>query len=186
MNRERLVALALVATVLLVLFGGCRSTRVVEVAGEAPGPSVVTEADTVFLASPPDTVFLPPDTVRVTETVPYEVVRYLTPRPDTSRAYLLWHLSIDGDRVEVSGAESDLSFRAPVSGEMLHLDGKGPGLLDGWIEGEPVAPPVQRIECPGCAEPLIERSIRGWLTVIGLLFMGAAAGAIAMAVVKSA
>src|SRR5690606_5162984 len=139
---------------------------------------------TVFLASPPDTVFVPAETLRVVETVPFEVVRYLEPRPDTARAVLVWQIAVDSSEVLVSLRREDLRLRTPVAGEALRCIAEGPELLSCRVEGEPVPERARTIECPACAEPLIARKFRGWLTLMGLLLVAAAAGAVAVAVIK--
>lgn len=179
------ILLGLALVVILFALAGCCSPRTVTVPGETPPPTVVTETDTVYLASPPDTVFAPPETLRVVETVPVEVTRYRDARPDTSRAYLLWQLSVDSARVAISGAAADASYRRPVPGERLRCVAAGPSTLDCRLEGEPSEPPARRFECPACPDVLLHANLRGWLTLLGALFMAAAFGATAVAVLKS-
>lgn len=161
---------------LAALVAGCTPTRTVTIEGQAPTPSVVAISDTVFIASPPDTVFLPgPETI-VTETVPVEVLRYAEARPDTSRAFLLWHLSVDSARVELSGASDDLAFRRPQPGEALVCVAGGPSGLSCRVEGEPIPPPVQHIECPAPPACIIPGGLRGIVRLVVIVLLSAFVG----------
>lgn len=159
----RLVVLLtlMVCAALIGMFAGCTPPRSVTVQGEAPPPTVVTETDTLYLASGPDTLFLPGPERVVMRTVPVEVVRYLAPRPDTSRAYLLWHFAVDSARVEVAGADSDRSFRRPAPGETLACTARGPSELECRVEGVPAKPPDREVEVPACPECIIRATTWG-------------------------
>lgn len=164
-------AAAIVVAILIVLggLGGCSSPREVLVELPAPAPSVQTVTDTLFLASPPDTLFAPPDTVRVTETVPVEVVRYAEARPDTARAYRLWSLSVDSATVTIAGRGEDLRMAGPVPGERLVCVSRSPTRLECRVEGEPVGRTVAA-PCPACPGPTLAERLRPWLYgLLGLL-----------------
>lgn len=174
------IALVLLASML----GGC-GTRIVTIAEPAPPPTIIhAPPDTVWTSAAPDTLFLPPDTVTVTQTYPVEVIRYREARPDTSRAALVWRLAIDSSRVDVALADTDLQLRRPERGERLTCIAQGPSVLDCRVEGVPLAPPPRRIECPACPRHLIAANWRGRFTLALYLVLAASAGAFIAAIVR--
>lgn len=193
LGRALSVALA-VAFMLFVLgaavlgLAGCRAPRTIVVQGEAPPPTVVTRTDSIYIASPPDTTFLPPDTVRVTETVPVEVIRYLEPRPDTARAARVWRLSVDSADVRLALRSEDLRLRAPHPGETLTCVARSPDRLDCRVEGTPARPPAVTVECPGCPECIVTRSwggrIKASLALLLVLALGAGVGWVARTLLR--
>src|SRR5690606_8261723 len=126
---------------------------------------------TLLVSAPPDTLFAPPDTVRVTETVPVEVVRYAEPRPDTSRAFRLWHLAVDSARVVVSGQGEHLRMAAPAPGERLVCIARSPTRLECRVEGEP-AGRTARAECPPPPGPSLGERLRPWLYLLAGVALG--------------
>jgi len=186
----RLISILLALAWMLFVLGaavlglsGCRAPRTITVQGEAPPPTVVTRTDSIYIASPPDTTFLPPDTVRVTETVPVEVIRYLSPRPDTARAALVWRLAVDSADVRLALRSEDLRLRAPAPGETLTCVARSPDRLECRVEGTPARPPAVTIECPGCPECIVTRSwggrIKASLALLLTLALGGFVGFIA-------
>ncbi|HEX9950514.1 MAG TPA: hypothetical protein VGB53_02005, partial [Rubricoccaceae bacterium] len=137
-----------------LILAGCRHTvtREVFVHLPTPAPTIVVSADTVFAASPPDTVFVPrevlvPGATRivverdtVVRTVPAVVVRYATPRPDTSRAVRLYALTLSADSLRLAGTDRDWTFLAPARGETLLVEGRGPHQLVAAVRGAPSRP----------------------------------------------
>lgn len=167
-------ALALVTAVLLAVCGCC-PTREALVEPPAPPPSVVlpTQTEHVYVSGP--TVVLP-DTVREASepTAPVIVTEYLTPRPDTSTAFLLYGWRLTADDLTLYGRTREFRFRAVEDGETQVGEAVGRDSVAARVAGEPAAPPPVRIECPECPGPSLGDRLKPWL----FLLAGAAGGVV--------
>ena len=184
---------------LLLLFAGCAPrtvTREVFVRLPQPPPSVAVSTDTLFVRTPPDSVFVPREVLvpgaervvvrrdTVTRTVPRIVTRYETPRGGA--ALLVHGLWLTSDSLRISGWDRDWTFLAPVPGEALLVEARGASDLVAAVSGTPRRPPAVRasVECPEPPDPLIRRTLWGWLQLGAWICAGACLGCVAALVVR--
>lgn len=171
------IALGTAGWLVVGLLSGCCSGRTVTIPGATPPPTVVTETDTVYLATPAppvvrtDTLLLR-DTVRVT--VPVEVIRYTEGRDESEPQYHLFGFTAADGVITFYGPRSDTRVKLPVPGEVLDGRAAGPDSLTLALSGAPRPEPDREVEVR-IPDPLIEDSLRGWLTLGVLLSVTAAA-----------